>query len=91
LRDAYLPGEGSKRKRKKRKTDPCCEYHCYELQIRANEKTIIVHAGRLVQLYVIDQYINIETFRLEFFRKNKEAIQADLYQGIEEIALLWEI
>ena len=60
----------------------CREYYCYKLQIRLLDKSILLHAGRLLQQYVVDMYIKIETSRLDYFRRKQKEIRAELYQGI---------
>ncbi|KAL2498900.1 ATP-dependent DNA helicase [Abeliophyllum distichum] len=39
-------------------------------------------SGRLLQQYVVDMYIKVETSRLDYFRNNQSEIRAELYQGI---------
>ncbi|KAL6570058.1 hypothetical protein OROMI_014572 [Orobanche minor] len=62
------------------------EFYCYLFQIRANDATNILRAGRLVQQYQIDYYVKIETQRLDYFRS--EQVQRDLriesFEGIIE-------
>ncbi|KAL5575313.1 hypothetical protein UlMin_017012 [Ulmus minor] len=67
---------------KKRNTVSCREYYCYKLQIRSTDKYILLHSGRLLQQYVIDMYVKIETQRLDYFRNRQDEIRAELYQGI---------
>ncbi|KAJ1684991.1 hypothetical protein LUZ63_016381 [Rhynchospora breviuscula] len=57
------------------------EYYCYKLQIRL-ERSLILLGGRLLQQFVVDMYIKMETCRLDYHRKNQMRIRADLYQGI---------
>lgn len=45
----------------------CREYYCYKLQIRSHEESILLHSSRLLQQYVVDMYVKIETARLDFF------------------------
>ncbi|KAL2539897.1 Helitron helicase-like domain containing protein [Abeliophyllum distichum] len=68
--------------RKKRSQVSCREYYCYKLQIRCSGNSILLHAGRLLQQYVVDMYVKIETARLDYFRNNQKQIRAELYQGI---------
>ncbi|XP_021747135.1 uncharacterized protein LOC110712984 [Chenopodium quinoa] len=56
------------------------EYYAYKLQSRPNN--MLLRAGRCLQQYIDDMYVNIENTRLDFFRHNQHAIRADLYQGI---------
>jgi len=60
----------------------CLEYYSYKLQIRTSDKSVLLHAGRLFQQYVVDMYVKIETARLYYFRNNQKQIRAELYQGI---------
>ncbi|CAH1424037.1 unnamed protein product [Lactuca virosa] len=64
-----------------RKTITMREYYCYKLQILSNLNVIML-GGRLLQQFVVDIYIKIETSRLEFCRKNQSTIRAELYQGV---------
>ena len=44
------------------------DYYCYKFQIRSNDNVILL-GGRLLQQFVVDVYIRIETSRLEFCEK----------------------
>ncbi|XP_021757489.1 uncharacterized protein LOC110722527 [Chenopodium quinoa] len=56
------------------------EYYAYKLQIRPGN--MLLRGGRCFQQYIVDMYVKIENTRLDFFRRNQQAIRADLYQGI---------
>lgn len=58
------------------------EYYAYKLQIRASKKNLFLLGGRLLQQFVVDMYIKIETSRLFWFIRNQDKIRADLYKGI---------
>ncbi|PKU77933.1 hypothetical protein MA16_Dca023035 [Dendrobium catenatum] len=60
----------------------CREYYSYKLQIRENDKRVILYAGRLLYQYVFDMYVKIETSRLDFCIQNQHTIRSDLYKGI---------
>ncbi|XP_074265742.1 uncharacterized protein LOC141588186 [Silene latifolia] len=60
----------------------CREYYCYRLQIRPTNSSILLRSGRLLQQYIVDMYIKIETNRLDYIRNNQNVIRADLYQGV---------
>ncbi|GJX19501.1 uncharacterized protein Tco_0222178 [Tanacetum coccineum] len=64
-----------------RKTVTMREYYCYKFQIRATPN-LILFGGKLLQQFVVDVYIKIETSRLAYCEKNQRKIRADLYQGI---------
>ena len=75
-----LENESAKKQRKNEVS--CQEYYCYKLQIRPIETSVLLHAGRLLQQYVVDMYVKLETSRLDYFRNQQDAICAELYQGI---------
>ncbi|XP_074303199.1 uncharacterized protein LOC141637624 [Silene latifolia] len=66
----------------KKKKILCREYYCYRLQICPNDSSILLRCGRLLQQYVVDMYIKLESTRLDFIRGNQSAIRAELYQGV---------
>ncbi|XP_042969156.1 uncharacterized protein LOC122301855 [Carya illinoinensis] len=47
-------------------------------------------SGRLLQQFVIDMYVKIETSRLDYFRKKQQHIRSELYQGIVDTITLGE-
>ncbi|KAL9992858.1 putative helitron helicase-like domain-containing protein [Helianthus debilis subsp. tardiflorus] len=57
------------------------EYYCYKFQIRSTEDVLLL-GGRLLQQFVVDVYIKLETSRLQFCERNQSKIRAELYQGI---------
>ena len=58
------------------------QYYCYKLQIRPASRSILLFSGRLLQQYVVDMYIKIESSRLDYILREQKKIRADLYQGI---------
>ncbi|GAA0183399.1 hypothetical protein LIER_30815 [Lithospermum erythrorhizon] len=61
--------------RRSRKNVSCREYYMYKLQERPNDKSYILRFGRLFQQYIVDNYIKIETMRLDFLRNNQKKDQ----------------
>lgn len=57
------------------------EYYCYKFQICSSDNLILL-GGRLLQQFVVDIYIKIETSQLLFCRLNQKKIRSDLYQGV---------
>ena len=51
-----------------RKTVSMREYYCYKFQIRATPN-LILFGGKLLQQFVVDVYIKIETSRLAYCEK----------------------
>ncbi|XP_073130774.1 uncharacterized protein [Henckelia pumila] len=80
----FTTTNSSKKTENKRSTVSCREYYCYKLQIRKNDKSFLLHTGRLLQQYVIDMYIKIETSRLEFFRTKdmQQRLRNEIYCGL---------
>ncbi|XP_075515341.1 uncharacterized protein LOC142549981 [Primulina tabacum] len=74
----------SKKPKTQRSKVSCREYYCYKLQIRNNDMSFILHIGRLLQQYIVDMYIKIETSRLEFFRTSdmQNRLRNEAYNGV---------
>ena len=58
------------------------EYYCYKLNTRPNIFNPIFYGGRLVQQFVVDTYIKIESSRLDYMFHHQKKLRADLYQGL---------
>lgn len=54
-------------------------FYAYMLQKRPGQ--YLIHAGRLLHEYIVDNYAKMETQRLGYLRNNQGALRADLYQG----------
>ncbi|XP_073307171.1 uncharacterized protein [Primulina huaijiensis] len=69
---------------RQRPTVSCREYYCYKLQVRDNDRSFLLHIGRLLQQYIVDMYIKIETSRLEFFRTSdmQNRLRNEVYNGL---------
>ncbi|XP_042988839.1 uncharacterized protein LOC122316384 [Carya illinoinensis] len=81
--EEFLRKEGQVLKNKKKvPTVSCREYYCFKLQIRDMYMSILLLSGRLLQQFVVDMYIKIETSRLDYFRSKQHEIRSDVYQGI---------
>ncbi|KAI5407181.1 hypothetical protein KIW84_053433 [Lathyrus oleraceus] len=66
------------------KTVTCREYYSYVLQIRRNDQSVLLKSGRLLQQYVVDNYVKIETGRLRWIRRNQNDIRSEVYQGLQD-------
>lgn len=66
------------------------EYYSYKFKIRATPN-LILFGGKLLQQFVVDVYIKIETSRLAYCEKNQSKIRADLYQGIVDCVSAGEV
>ncbi|XP_049378107.1 uncharacterized protein LOC125842861 [Solanum stenotomum] len=60
----------------------CREYYCYKLQVRTSDKSILLLCGRLLQQFVVDIYIKIETTKLEYYRLEKSNYRREILEGI---------
>ena len=58
------------------------EYYAYKLQIQSCDKSYLLHFGRLLQQYIVDNYIKLETQRLDFYRLQQEEIRQEFLQGV---------
>ncbi|XP_042970258.1 uncharacterized protein LOC122302876 [Carya illinoinensis] len=77
----------------RKRKDPivsCREYYCYKLQIKENVRSILLLSGHLLQQFVVDMYVKIETSRLDYFCSKQQHIRSELYQGIVDTITLRE-
>jgi hypothetical protein len=60
------------------------QWAAYFMHDRDNTNCNIVHAERLYQVWIIDQYAKIETQRLRFLRRadSQKRLRVDVYQGL---------
>ncbi|XP_069144240.1 uncharacterized protein [Solanum lycopersicum] len=70
---------------RKRETVSCREYYCYKIQIRDEEPNETLHSGRVFQQYIVDQYIKLETQRLDFILFNQDLFRVEAFQGIIDL------
>lgn len=85
--DGFLDMEAKSQQKGKRKRDTvsCREYYCYKFQIRDNETNEVLHCGRLLQQFIVDVYIKLETQRLDFFSFNQDLFRIEFLQGILDV------
>lgn len=50
--------------------------------MRENIPSILLRGGRLLQQYVVDMYIKLETTRLDYYRRNQSEMRSEFYQAI---------
>jgi hypothetical protein len=55
------------------------EYYCYKLHTRPNIFNPILYGRRLLQQFVVDTYIKIESSRLDYIFHHQKELRADLY------------
>nr|XP_016457584.1 PREDICTED: uncharacterized protein LOC107781402 [Nicotiana tabacum] len=90
--DGYLDMEAQNLQKGKHKRDavPVREYYCYKLQMRNDDEDEILHTGRLLQQYSVDEYIKLETQRLDFVSFNQDLFRMGILQGLLDILRLGE-
>ncbi|KAI5419900.1 hypothetical protein KIW84_043887 [Lathyrus oleraceus] len=52
--------------------------------IRPNDQSMLLNAGRLLQQYVVDNYVKIESGRLRWIKEHQSDIHSELYQGLHD-------
>ncbi|XP_062089097.1 uncharacterized protein LOC133795659 [Humulus lupulus] len=61
------------------------QHYCFRLQQRLNEGHTLLRAGRLLQQYIVDSYMEIEEERFCWIRNNKKKLRSDLYSGLMDV------
>ncbi|XP_016472453.1 uncharacterized protein LOC107794475 isoform X3 [Nicotiana tabacum] len=80
-----MEAELLEKKKQKRNTVSCREYYCYKLQMRDDEENGVLHAGRVFQQYSVDEFIKLETQRLDFYSFNQDLFRIDALAGILDV------
>ncbi|XP_061993673.1 uncharacterized protein LOC133711585 [Rosa rugosa] len=62
----------------------CRDYYAYILQIRPHDESILLRGGRLLQQYVVDNYVKIETQKLRWIRNNQDTLRREFYNGLQD-------
>ncbi|CAG8734407.1 23865_t:CDS:2, partial [Racocetra persica] len=60
------------------------QYYSYKLHFRELSSTLLFFGGRLLQQYVVDNYVKIESSRLSYLRFNQDKIRKEYYQGLHD-------
>ncbi|XP_071926211.1 uncharacterized protein [Coffea arabica] len=66
----------------KRDTVSAREYYCYKFQIREDDRSMLLHARRLLQQFSVDVYVKIETSRLNFHRNKQREVRSEILKGV---------
>ncbi|GAA0139171.1 hypothetical protein LIER_00774 [Lithospermum erythrorhizon] len=64
------------------KRSSCRQYYAYKLQQRPGNTSYLLRFGRLLQQYVVDMYIKIESMRLAYFLNNQDEVRVEHYRGV---------
>ncbi|XP_015161034.1 uncharacterized protein [Solanum tuberosum] len=73
------------KQRQKKNRVSCREYYCYKLQIRDTEENTASHSGRLFQQYSVDEFIKVETQRLDFLVFNQDLFRYEVLSGLVDL------
>lgn len=60
------------------------DYGAFHLQIRTDGFVALQRSGRLLQEYMVDMYIQVESQRLDYIRRHQLALRAEQYARIGE-------
>ena len=55
------------------------EYYRYRIMFRSNQFNIILRCGKLTQQYVVDMYLKVESFRLEYCQNHQKELRSEKY------------
>lgn len=66
------------------------EYLSYRIMYRPKEKSAILHAGKLLQQFIVDVYTMMESQRLLWYKTHQKELRADLYQGLADAVVRGE-
>ena len=59
-------------------------FAAYRLQIRQNEKSLILCGGKLLQQYMVNMWAVVDQARLSYLRFHQSDLRAALYSGLED-------
>ncbi|KIH45089.1 hypothetical protein ANCDUO_24875, partial [Ancylostoma duodenale] len=62
------------------------EYYAFLLFPRRSFNPIL-HAGKLMQQFVVDSWVKIEQNRLKYIRQNQAQLRADTYRGLQDFIM----
>lgn len=56
--------------------------------MRPGDENPLLRGGRLLQQYVVDTYVKIESQKLRWVRSNQDKIRSAIYQGLRDSLLI---
>jgi hypothetical protein len=59
-------------------------HYSSRLHVREGEFNIVTLGRRVLQQYIVDAWVAVESFRLDYIRHNQETIRADTYKTIAD-------
>ncbi|CAG8481212.1 9192_t:CDS:2, partial [Scutellospora calospora] len=55
------------------------QYYAYKLHFRESSSVLLFYGSHLFQQYIVDNYVKIESTRLNYFRFGQDKIRSELY------------
>ena len=62
----------------------CKDFYSFLLQKRPNESNHLLNAGHLLNQWLVDQYIKIDTERCAFLRSNQDKLRVEHYSKLQD-------
>ena len=63
------------------------EFYAYCMQFRQNEGHTLLKGAKLFQQFVVDCYVAIEHYRLNFMKTHQFILRANVYHDLEDVVL----
>lgn len=60
----------------------CCEFYSSRLMRLSDDSDYFCYFGRLLQQYIVDNYLKIEHQKLKYLQFNQDKLRIDLYSGL---------
>jgi hypothetical protein len=64
------------------------EFFGLRMQSRTGKSQSLLRGGCLLQQYIMDTWASLEQNRLQYLRRNQAKLQAKVYQGVQDAAML---
>lgn len=64
------------------------EFLAYHLQDRVTQWSTILHGGKLFQQFVVDSYMMMESWRLNYYRSHQKQLRAEIYRGLTDAIMI---
>ena len=62
----------------------CKDFYAYLLQKRPGESNHLLNSGHLLNMWLVDQYIKVESERLAFLRSHQDQLRVEQYSKIQD-------
>ncbi|XP_026451470.1 uncharacterized protein LOC113351750 [Papaver somniferum] len=68
----------------------CRGYYSCILQMRNNHDSLFLRGGRLLQQYVVDNWVKIDSARFRWITGHQNKLRAELYEGLQDAQIVGE-